>query len=48
MEILVELMFPLLSERHSLINCTTEKNIFCSDFMEIIFEEKEKEEYIRS
>ena len=38
MDMRVELMLPLLSERHSLINCATEENIFSSVCMVNFFE----------
>ncbi len=41
--ILVELGLPLLSERHSLINCATEDNILISFCMNVFFEGKEME-----
>ena len=40
-EILVELMFPLLSERHSFINCAAGVKNFISACMMIFFEGKE-------
>jgi len=40
--ILVELGLPLLSERHSLIKCATEENIFFIACMNVFFEGKEK------
>lgn len=39
----VELMFPLLSERQSLIKCAAEIKIFFSVCMVIFFEGKEME-----
>ena len=41
--ILVELGLPLVSDRHSLIKCATEDNIFSSFCMNVFFEGKETE-----